>query len=55
MIWSFKVSSNSLAKRDQGGGGGGGGVLRTQRFEFMFIDTIKESVQGPFVLRDIKQ
>ena len=54
MIWSFKVSSNSLAKRDQGGGGGGG-VLRTQRFECMFLATIKESVQGPFVLRDIKQ
>ena len=54
MIWSFKVSSNSLAKRDQGGGGGGGG-LRTQSFECMFLATIKESVQGPFVLRDIKQ
>ena len=53
MIWSFKVSSNSLAKRDQGGGGGG--VLRTQSFECMFLATIKESVQGPFVLRDIKQ
>ena len=54
MIWSFKVCSNSLAKRDQGGGGGGG-VLRTQSFECMFLATIKESVQGPFVLRDIKQ
>ena len=54
MIWSFKVSSNSLAKPDQAGGGGGG-VLRTQSFECMFLAKIKESVQGPFVLRDIKQ